>query len=198
MIGYLRGQIAAISEDNIIIDVGGVGYNVLVTTKTAEALSRIGDEVKVYTYLSVREDAMKLFGFSSADELDMFKKLITVNGIGPKNAMGVLSVMDTSDIRFAILSGDAKTLSKCPGVGNKSAQKIILELKDKVDIEQTINNIQSGDATIEPLSDARKEAAEALSALGYSATEAMKAVKSVPDAESMDVETLLKAALKYL
>ena len=201
MIGYLRGDVTYIDEDGIVIDVAGVGYNVSVTASTAQYLYGKKKDVVVYTYLSVREDAMKLFGFASRDELTMFKRLITVNGIGPKNALGVLAVLNPSDLRFAILSGDAKTISKCPGVGAKSAQKIILELKDKIDVAESMNAAvasSEGDVSYDDNSDARSEAAQALAALGYSATDAMKAVRSVPDSDTMDVETLLKAALAYL
>lgn len=198
MIGFLRGLVAAKSEDNLIIDVAGVGYNVMITAKTAQNLPTIGEETKVYTYLSVREDAMKLYGFADATELELFKLLIGVNGIGPKAGQAILGCMEPSELRFAILSGDAKTISKCPGIGAKTAQRVILDLKDKVDLEETFEHAIVASATKENVSAAKSEAAEALAALGYSPTEALKAVKSVPNADDMDVESLLKAALKYL
>lgn len=198
MIGYLRGEIAHIGEDNLILDVNGVGYNVMITSKTAESLLGVGSETKIYTYLSVREDAMKLYGFASAEELELFKKLICVNGIGPKGGLAILGSMEVSELRFAIIAGDAKTISKCPGIGAKTAQRVILDLKDKIDLEETFESAIAKGPVSEKLSNARSEAAEALTALGYSGTEALKAVKAVKDADDMDVEDLLKAALKYL
>ena len=198
MIGFLRGAVCAISEENLILDVNGVGYNVIITSKTAEKVAGAGSEITIYTYLSVREDAMKLYGFIDSDELELFKKLIGVNGVGPKAGQAILGCMEPSELRFAILSDDAKTISKCPGVGAKTAQRIILDLKDKVDLEETFEKAIAKGPVNENVSAARSEAAEALTALGYSPTESLKAVKSVPDADNMDVEQLLKAALKYL
>ncbi len=199
MIGFLKGEICDISEDNLVIEVSGVGYNVGITAKTADLLPGIGEEIKVYTYMSVREDAVKLYGFLTHDDLDFFKMLITVNGIGPKGAQSILAVMNPDELRYAIIAGDAKTLSKCPGVGAKSAQRIILDLKDKVSIEDTFNSVSAQPEKVSgKLSDARKEAAEALTALGFSASDSLRAVRKVGDADDMSVEDIIKAALKFI
>jgi len=201
MIGFLKGEICAIAEDALVIDVMGVGYNVMITGKDASRMPRVGEEVKVYTYLSVREDAMKLYGFLAQEDLEFFKLLIGVNSVGPKVAQGILSVMDTEALRYAILSDDSKTISACPNIGPKTAKKIILELKDKVNIADYLNAVvAAGDAPVssEGLGDSRKEAVEALLALGFSSTEALRAVKKVENADELDVEEIIKAALKYV
>lgn len=141
-----------------------------------------------------------LYGFLSQDDLDMFRLLITVNGIGPKGGLAILSAMSADDVRLAVLTQDVKALSKAPGVGAKTAQRLILDLKDKVSMEETFVSRESATyaAQAAGLSDARREAAEALAALGYSASEAAQAVRKVENADEMDVEELLKAALKHL
>ena len=157
----------------------------------------IGATVKIYTYTSVREDAFNLFGFLSKDDLEIYKKLITVNGIGPKGALSILSAMSADDLRVAILSGDAKAISKAPGIGNKSAERIILDLKDKIQISGISSDsdvaLTSGSVLN---SDARNEALEAMTSLGYSPSEALKAVKQVNITEDMDSGAILKLALK--
>ena len=198
MISFIKGELVSVKEDKIIVEAGGIGYNIFVPTSLLPNLPQTGSEVKIYTYLNVREDAMNLFGFLNEDDLDMYKMLLGVNGVGPKAALGVLSNISANDLRIAIVSDDAKTIAKAPGLGNKTAQKIILELKSKIDLEATLGNIES-DASI-PASindDDRNEAVQALTALGYSASESMKAVRKVP----MDVkgaDAILKQALKNL
>ena len=198
MISFIKGELVSVKEDKIIVEAGGIGYNIFVPTSLLPNLPQTGSEVKIYTYLNVREDAMNLFGFLNEDDLDMYKMLLGVNGVGPKAALGVLSNISANDLRIAIVSDDAKTIAKAPGLGNKTAQKIILELKSKIDLEATLGNIES-DASI-PANindDDRNEAVQALTALGYSASESMKAVRNVP----MDVkgaDAILKQALKNL
>lgn len=199
MIGFLKGEICEICEDNLVLEVSGVGYNIGITTKTADLLPGIGEEAKIYTYMSVREDAVKLYGFIAREDLEFFKMLITVNGIGPKGAQSILAVMNPDELRYAIIAGDAKTLSKCPGVGSKSAQRIILDLKDKVSIEDTLAPVSERDTQVSgKMSDARREAAEALAALGFSASDSLRAVRKVSDGDNMTVEELIKAALKFI
>ena len=137
MIAFVRGEIENISEDHAVIDVGGIGYNVRISPGTAGRLPGIGKEVKMYTYTCVREDAFWLYGFLSRDELELFKLLITVNGIGPKGGLAILSVLSADDLRFAIISGDAKAIARAPGIGAKTAGRVILDLKDKISIEDT-------------------------------------------------------------
>lgn len=198
MYAYFKGKIAAKELDLAVLEVNGIGYNIRISADTSSLLPAVGEEVKLYTYTSVREDAIALYGFLTKDDLDMFKLLIGVNGIGPKGGQSILSVMTPDDLRFAIVSGDAKMIAKAPGIGAKTAQRIILDMKDKVSLEDTLHS--AGEETrVDPsVSDSVREAVEALTALGYGMTEAARAVKEVKDAEQMTVEEILKASLKYL
>lgn len=201
MIAFVKGRIDDVTEENVVIDVGGIGYNVKISTETAALLPGLGEEAKLYTYTCVREDMFNLYGFLTRDDLEVFKKLITVNGIGPKGGLAILSVMSADDLRFAIISGDSAAISKAPGIGKKTAERVILDLKDKISLEDTLVHKemlkpQAGDE----LSDnhARNEAVEALIALGYSATDALHAVKNVQSDDGADVEAILKLALKNM
>lgn len=199
MIGFVQGKVDAISEDNVVIDTGGIGYNIRISAKTAQELPGIGQEVRLYTYTSVREDGISLFGFLSRDSLDIFKKIITVNGIGPKGGLAVLSVMSADELKFAIISGNAQAITKAPGIGKKTAERVILDLKDKISVEDT--QIQKEIAAYTGLPQtgkAQNEAVEALTALGYSASDALHAVRQIEHAEEMDVEAILKLALKNM
>lgn len=200
MYAYFKGKLAYVGEDCIILDVHDVGYRILLSPASMAFLPQIGEEVQLYTYTSVREDAIWLYGFLSHDDLEIFKKLITVNGIGPKGGMSILSVMNADALRFAIISGDAKAIAKAPGVGSKTAQRLILELKDKISVEDTLvgREINGVPAVAVAQSDHCKEAVEALVALGYSSSDALRAVKGVENAADMDVEALLRAALKNI
>lgn len=201
MIAFVRGEIENISEDNVVIDTGGIGYNIKISAGTADRLPGLGREVKLYTYTCVREDAFWLYGFLTRDELEIFKKLITVNGIGPKGGLAILSVMTTDDLRFAIMSGDARAIAKAPGIGAKTAGRVILDLKDKISLEDTLIQKEmdgyGAGAALTGGNNARNEAVEALVALGYSASDALRAVKQV-DSEETDAEVILKQALKFI
>lgn len=202
MISYVRGVLAEKTKDMIVVEAGQVGMGIHVPLSVLEFLPPLGEEVKIYTYLQVREDDLSLYGFLNRQDLEMFRQLIGVNGIGPKGALGILSSLRPDDLRLAILTGDAKAISRAPGVGAKTAQRIILDLKDKVNAEEMLASLAEGGA--EPLSlpqaggEAAREAVEALIALGYTNLEASKAVKSVQVTEEMDSEAVLKASLKYL
>lgn len=199
MIAFLNGEISAIYEDKVIIEVSGVGYNVLMPSSCIKILKGIGNIAKIYTYLSVREDAMQLYGFNTSDELELFKLLITVNGIGPKASLQILSSMSQDEIKMAIVAGDSKTLSKVPGIGPKTAQRIIIDLKDKIDLINTVESRLSSDITYSgALSDEKSEALEALVALGYSKKDALNAVSSVDAPQGTKVEEILKLALKSI
>ncbi|MBQ2936825.1 MAG: Holliday junction branch migration protein RuvA [Lachnospiraceae bacterium] len=201
MIAFVRGEIADITEDNVVLDVGGIGYNIKVSTQTAQRLPGIGKEAMLHTYTCVREDAFQLFGFLTRDELSVFKKLITVNGIGPKGGLAILSVMSADDLRFAIISGDAKAIAKAPGIGSKTASRVILDLKDKVSVEETLIKREMNEyaALGENGSlQAENEAVEALVALGYSPSDAVKAVKKASAPADADAEVILKLALKNM
>ena len=200
MIGFLKGTLEAVYPERILIDVNGIGFNVNMPPSQIESLDGMGSYVKVYTYMAVREDAMQLFGFTTSDSLDLFKLLIQVNGIGPKGALALLSSMSTDDLRFAIMSGDTKTISKAPGIGAKTAQRLIIDLKDKVSVRDMLDNysVNKISAATEESNSARAEAIEALTALGYSSTDAMKAVREAGAPEDADTETIIKLAFKQL
>lgn len=199
MISYVKGPLTEIYEDMAVIDTGGVGLEVHVPMSVLEKLPGIGTETVLYTYFQVREDAMSLFGFLSRQDLAMFKQLISVNGIGPKAALAVLSVMTPDDLRAAIVSGDAKAISRAPGVGTKTAQRVILDLKDKIDLTDILPvQTTEGRALGIPAGGVAAEAAEALIALGYSPSEAGRAVGKVEIQEDMTSEDVLKASLKHL
>lgn len=200
MYSYIKGQLVEIEEDKIVVEAGGIGYNVYTTGQTFQYLPPVGENVKVYTYLHLREDIMMLYGFLSKDELKVFKLLLGVNGIGPKGALAILSVMTTDDLRFAVLGDDAKAIAKAPGVGAKTAQRLILELKDKLKLEdafeQKLSHVQAKTTT--NVNGVKNEAVQALVALGYSSSEALKAMNGIELTPDMEVEDLLKAALKNM
>ena len=201
MIGYVKGILEEIEEDCVIVDVNGLGIRILTGGALASQMLVLGSEVKIYTYTYVKEDAFQLYGFISKDELSLFKKLITVSGIGPKGAASILSAFSAEDLRYAIYAGDIKTISKAPGIGKKTAERLVLELKDKVELDYQADTLlgQLADETVgstEPNN--RKDAIDALTALGYSSMDAAKAVKQADPNADMDAEDILKAALKYL
>ena len=202
MIQYIRGELAALEEDRIIVDVGGIGYGIFMSVQSMSSLPPVGSEVRIYTYLNVKEDAMQLFGFLTRDDLSVFKLLIGVNGIGPKGGQAVLSVLSPDDLRFAVLSNDVKAISAAPGIGKKTAEKVILELKDKLSLEYALDHAVSGQSDNHSVQngggEVQSEAVQALVALGYGSTEALKAVKQVEISEDTDVETVLKKALKNM
>lgn len=201
MISYVRGELVAIEEDKVIVDVNGVGFGVFMPAQSMNYLPMIGEEVKLHTYMNVREDALQLYGFLTRDDLKVFKLVIGVSGIGPKGGLSILSQMSPDDLRFAVMANDAKTIAKAPGIGKKTAEKLIIELKDKLDIEDVLNKTVD-DSNVVNLSNAsnevQAEAVQALVALGYGSMEATKAVKKVPIEEETTVEELLKSALKNI
>ena len=202
MYSYIKGTLEEVSEDLIVVENNGIGYNIRISARMLDALPARGEQVKIYTYLYVKEDAFSLFGFPSRDELEMFKLLINVSGIGPKGGLAVLSVLSANDLRFAIVAEDAKTISKAPGIGSKTEKRLIIELKDKIDLEAAIETgfeeMETPAAGGNSNNRIRKEASEALVALGYSATEASKVLSGIEITEVDDVERVLKAALKNM
>lgn len=202
MIAFVRGTAVDMTENSVIVEAGGIGYEIYMTGTDLSQI-HMGEEVKIHTYFNVREDAMQLYGFRSKDDLQMFKLLLGVNGVGPKAAVGVLAGITADELRFAILSDDVKTLSKAPGIGKKTAQKLILELKDKMKLEDAFeiklaHEQEKAAAGLGEVSDGRQEAVEALVALGYGQAESLKAVNALEDVETMDSGAILKAALKKL
>ena len=202
MIGYIKGTIEEKLEDRIILENQGIGWEIFVPAALLGGDIRTGDPVKLFTYLHVREDAMQLFGFFSRDDLEIFRLLLNVSGIGPKGAMGILSALSADDLRFAVLSDDAARIAKAPGIGKKTAQKLILELKDKFRLEDAfekkLEHMEEPVLSGEAAGNAGSDAVQALVALGYSGTEALQAVRKVHADETMDSEAILKAALRFI
>ena len=202
VISYIRGPLEEKREDSVVVEAGNIGYRIFIPSSVLGELPGLGEEVKIYTYFSVREDGMSLFGFLSRQDLEMFRQLIGVNGVGPKSALGILSALKPDVLRLAVISGDAKAISKAPGVGAKTAQRIILDLKDKIKAEDVLfagaDLEESPKMDLSGMAEAGKEAVEALTALGYSASEAQTAVKKVAITEGMTSEDVLKGALKHL
>lgn len=199
MYSYLKGELVEILSDTIVVEVHDIGYNIRIPASLIDSFEGIGERVKIYTYLYVKEDAMHLYGFRTRDDLNIFKLLIGVNGIGPKGALAILSVMTPDDLRFAVLGEDVKMLSKAPGIGTKTAQRLIIELKDKLSLEDAF---QLKSAHLEEnqigFSGVKNEAVQALAALGYSSAEALKALNGIEVTSSTTVEELLKAALRQM
>ena len=203
MIASVKGKLEGVTTESVIIDVNGLGVEAIVPTTVINLLPKIDENIKLHTYLHVREDAMQLYGFLEKEDLDFFKLLITVNGIGPKAAIAILSSMPTDILTFAILSEDTKTIQKAQGIGAKTAKKLVLELKDKVGIIKTPKNTGSeiydnAGLTIGINSEIKDEAVQVLTALGYSQTEAVKAISTIEMYEKMTSEELVKLSLKNL
>lgn len=196
MISYIRGRLEYIGTGFVIIDNNGIGYNIQVTAGTQSELAKIKSDVKIYTYMNIREDGIALYGFTTMEELNMFSLLITVSGVGPKGALSMLDALNPQKITLAVIAGDIKTLSMGQGIGKKTAQRIALELKDKVKSEDAFDvpaEIElDGDGGF---TTAAGEAAEALLALGFGRSEAVSAVSSVYE-DGMDVSKVISLALK--
>lgn len=201
MYSYIKGELVEVNFDHLVVDVGGIGYLIYVPTQSQEYLPSIGEDIKVYTYLYIREDAMILYGFLTKDDLEIFKMLITVSGIGPKGGLSILSTLSSDDLRFAVLSGDAKAIAKAPGIGSKTAQRVIIDLKDKMSLEEAFEKKLDNRNSVKSVTangSVKNDAILALNALGYSSTESLKAVSKVEITEEMDVEEVLKQALKFM
>ncbi len=196
MIAYVKGKLDTKTNTFVIIDVQGIGYRVFMPLKAIENLGEIGDTVKVYTYYYVREDNISLYGFSSSEELRMFELLISVSGVGAKSAIAMLSEINPSSFALAVISDDVSKLVKIPGVGKKTAARIILELKDKLKTENAIDKTEEIDATIESETNA-SEAIAALQVLGYNKREVEKVLEKI-DIKNLELEEIIKQALKYL
>ena len=203
MIAYIKGTLAyAEPEEGVaVLESGGIGYRILLSGRDLDLLPPVGEELRLYTHLQVREDAFVLFGFFTKEDRKLFQQLLGVSGIGPKAALGVLTALSADDLRFAILADDAKPIAKAPGIGLKTARKLILELKDKLKLEDAFEKKLASTARLgaEAVSnDAKSEAVQALTALGYSNSDALRAVRKANVTEDMDTETILKLALKQL
>lgn len=200
MYSYIKGELVEIMDDIIVVEAGQIGYNIHIPASMIDNFTGTGQDVKIYTYLQVKEDDMQLYGFLTRDDLNIFKLLLGVNGIGPKGALAVLSVMTPDDLRFAVLGEDAKAIAKAPGIGTKTAQRVILELKDKLSLEDAFEakTAHVAETNTNSLSSVKNEAVQALVALGYSSSEALKAINGVELTENITVEEVLKEALKQM
>ncbi len=203
MIATIKGEVILTDASSVVVECGGVGFRIFVTTAVLGSAA-VGTEVFLYTYMQVKEDGISLFGFASMDEKLLFEQLIGVSGVGPKGAMSILSFMGVDNLRFAVVSADAKAIAKSPGVGAKTAQKIILELKDKVNLEETLGtgkgaaNSAGAAGGTSAFSTAETDAYLALCALGYGQTQALEAVKEVGAGDGADSDEILRQALKKL
>lgn len=200
MIAYLKGTIAEVEKDSVILECRDIGYRIFMPASVLERLGKDEKVLTIHTYFHVREEAMQLYGFLTKNDLTAFRLLLGVNGIGPKAAMGILSHFSWEDLSFAVLSEDAAAIAKAPGIGKKTAQKVILELKDKFSLQEAFEQKLSQDVPAQAAGDPEtaQEAAQALIALGYGRAEAWKAVRQVPEKERLNVEELLRAALKRI
>lgn len=199
MLSFIKGTIAEIGADYVVLENHGIGYLIYTPASVLDGLPSRGESVQMHTYMYVREDQLALYGFLTRDDLQIFKLLIGVSGIGPKGALGILSTISPNQFRFAVMAGDARAISKAPGIGPKTAQKLIIELKDKLKLEDVFEAPDAAAADIPDVSQgAKKEAMMALVSLGYSETEAFRAMQKIEVSDSMDSETLLKLALKQM
>lgn len=196
MFAYIKGELTVKSTAYVVIETGGVGYKIFMTTKSMETLGEVGDTVKVHTYYYVREDNISLYGFSTNEELRMFELLLSVSGIGAKSAIAMLSEITPSSFALAVISNDVSKLVKIPGVGAKTAARIVLELKDKLKTEQAIQNTQEIKTAIKE-DDKTGEAISALQVLGYSRKEIEKAFEKI-DIDSLGLEDIIRKALAVL
>lgn len=201
MISYISGKLVYVEEERVIVDTQGIGYGIYMSGQSIACLPPVGETVKIHTYLNVREDAMKLYGFLTRDDLYVFQLLIGVSGIGPKGGLSILSVLSPDELRFAVMANDAKAIAKAPGIGKKTAEKLIIELKDKLRLEDLLErepeeNHPSSVSTV--ANQIQLDAVQALVALGYGNAESMKAVKKVEVQEDTTVEEVLKLALKNI
>lgn len=199
MIKYLNGTLAEVDIDSIVVEVSGIGYGVNVPVSVIENVREIGSKIKIYTYMNVKEDDVSLYGFLTKDELEIFKRIISVSGIGPKGGLAILSTLSADDLRFAVLSDDAKAIAKSPGIGLKTASKLILELKDKFDLQEAFDKKSANMAQVSVKNNTEaQDAIEALVALGYSSSDALKAVRSLDIDDSVPSGQIIKMALKVI
>ncbi len=199
MISFIKGELKEVGIDFVVVENHGIGYLIKVPATVVTMLPEIGSEIQIFTYLYIREDILDLYGFLEKEDITVFRLLLGVSGIGPKGALAILSTISVDDLRFAVLAGDAKTIAKAPGIGSKTAQKMVIELKDKLKLEEVFEQKLAKEAKdVGQTKEIQNEAVQALTALGYSPTDALRAVRAVTVTEDMTVETLLKASLKKM
>jgi Holliday junction DNA helicase RuvA len=190
MIASLNGQIEVVNTNSVVVNVNGVGYLVYLPSNAVSIAGAPGDEIKLYTHLHVREDVLALYGFMTPEELKMFETLTTVSGIGPKLGLAMLSAMTVEQLTMAIAAGDANTLRQVPGIGKKTSERVVLELKDKIE-----NEILTMPAS--RMTESNNDVIAALVSLGYSVSEAARAAASIPSDRDLSIQEKIKAALRY-
>ncbi len=201
MYAYFTGRVVTVGADSLVIDTNGIGYNIIMSGRD---LSEIipGDELKIHTYTSVKEDSISLYGFLEKEALEFFELLLTVNGVGPKGALGILSGSTVDDIQVAIIAQDSKALSKLPGIGAKTAARIILDLKDKVKADDILGSLKEGNEVsagrASSATGVKAEATEILTTLGYSASEAMRTLNRLEYDDDISAEDLVTMALREM
>ena len=207
MLAYIKGTLEIKMSDYVVIDVGGLGYKINMSGASIDKIGNIGDTVKVHTYYRVREDDISIFGFNKIEELRMFELLISVSGVGAKTALTMLAVCEPSDFALAVISEDIKVLTSIPGIGPKSAKRIVLELKDKIKKQEQIDELTKAVGKIETSSKMQtaieednkiSEAVAALQVLGYSKKEIEMAFNKIPDKKELTTEDLIKKGLVLL
>ena len=197
MFAYIKGSLEMKSSGYIVIDINGLGYKVFISQNNIDTIGELHDIIKVFTYVKVREDDISIFGFKTQEELKMFELLISVSGVGAKSALVMLSCIEPSDFAIAVISNDVKVLTKVPGIGNKSAQRIILELKDKLKEEQLEEKLKDSSKKLKDNSENINEAISGLMVLGYSKKDIEKAFEHL-DIDNLSIEDLIKKGLILL
>jgi len=198
MIAFVKGILEYSVPGKVVVDVNGIGINVIVCDSDRASLPLEGNEVKLYTYLNVREDAMTLYGFTSKEALSLFNQLIGVSGVGPKGAQALIGAFGASMVKYYIVSGEANLLSKAPGIGKKTAERIIIDLKDKIDQSDVLLSDVSNTEKSSELKGEAKDACDALVALGYDVKASKAAVLKVENLENLSSDVILKNALQYI
>ena len=197
MFAYIKGSLEMKSSGYIVIDINGLGYKIFMSQNNIDSIGELHNIIKVFTYVKVREDDISIFGFKTQEELKMFELLISVSGVGAKSALVMLSCIEPSDFAIAVISNDVKVLTKVPGIGNKSAQRIILELKDKLKEEQLEENLKDSSKRLKDNSENINEAISGLMVLGYSKKDIEKAFEHL-DIDNLSIEDLIKKGLILL
>ena len=196
MISYIKGKLEIKNIDNVVIDIGGIGYKIYMSTNSMDRLGETGKEVKVYTYMRVREDDMSLYGFCSNEELKMFEQLLGVSGVGAKSALSILANISPSSFALAIITEDINTLKSLPGIGAKSAQRMVLELKDKMKTQEAVE-MEAMPVQTTVKNDKARDSIEALQVLGYAKRDIELAISKI-NTEELSIEEIIKQGLKYL
>lgn len=198
MLSYIKGSLELIMDNYVVVEAGGLGYQIFSSGNSIKSMPPVHSQVKLNTYMYIREDEISLYGFASGEELEVFRLLIGISGIGPKAALAILTALTVNELRLAVVSGDVKAITKANGVGAKGAQRVILDLKDKLKMEDMLDSAYGHSVSQDNSSLAYNDAVLALISLGYSEHEAVNALRQIPDIDGMNSNQLLKAALGFV